>query len=95
MKQRALKILAAAAVLLFITGFLLLRRPFAVPVTLFPDERDLAGAVVSKQALQSVVLAMEFFNARSSSYRFVPFRETDLDIYAAIERAARARHMVR
>ncbi len=91
MKQGALKLLAATAVLLLIAGFLLLRRPFIVPVTLFFDERDLAGAVVSKQALQSVVLAMEFFNARSSSHRFLPFRETDLDVYAAIERAAERR----
>ena len=88
MKKSVWTIVVPAITLLFIAGFLYVRRPFTVPVTLFYDERDLAGAVVSKQALQSVVLAMEFFNSRSSEFRFLPFRETDQDIYESIEHAA-------
>ena len=88
MKKSVWKIAISAVTIIFIAGFLYARRPFTVPVTLFYDERDLAGAVVSKQALQSVVLAMEFFNSRSSEFRFLPFRETDQDIYESIEHAA-------
>lgn len=88
MKKSVWKIAIPAVTIIFIAGFLYARRPFTVPVTLFYDERDLAGAVVSKQALQSVVLAMEFFNSRSSEFRFLPFRETDQDIYESIEHAA-------
>jgi len=87
-KKSVWKIAISAVTIIFIAGFLYARRPFTVPVTLFYDERDLAGAVVSQQALQSVVLAMEFFNSRSSEYRFLPFRETDQDIYESIEHAA-------
>ena len=88
MKKSVWKIAISAVTIIFIAGFLYARRPFTVPVTLFYDERDLAGAVVSQQALQSVVLAMEFFNSRSSEFRFLPFRETDQDIYESIEHAA-------
>ena len=88
MKKSVWKIAVSAVTIIFIAGFLYARRPFTVPVTLFYDERDLAGAVVSQQALQSVVLAMEFFNSRSSEFRFLPFRETDQDIYESIEHAA-------
>jgi branched-chain amino acid transport system substrate-binding protein len=87
-KKSVWKIAAPAVALVFIAFFVCVRRPFTVTVTLFYDERDLAGAVVSKQALQSVVLAMEFFNSRSSEYRFLPFRETDQNIYESIEHAA-------
>ncbi len=88
MKKSVWKIVVPAITLLFIAGFLYVHRPFTVQVTLFYDERDLAGAVVSKQALQSVVLAMEFFNSRSSEFRFLPFREIDSDIYESIDHAA-------
>ena len=73
--------------LLFLLLMFWYRKPLVIPVSLFYDSGDPADAVVSRQALQSVVLAMEFFNSRSTSRFFVPFRETDLDLVASVERA--------
>ena len=87
----AMTVMAVAAALFTGAGFFLTDSRFDVPVTLFYDDADLTGAVVSKQALQSVVLAMEFFNQRSSTHRFVPIRESDLNVYKAIERASERR----
>lgn len=69
-----------SAAFLCISSLILWRRaPVSVPVALLFDGQDTAGAVVSRQALQSVVLAMEYFNSRSSSRKFhlVFLRETD------------------
>ncbi|MDI9371308.1 MAG: ABC transporter substrate-binding protein [Synergistaceae bacterium] len=92
MRIRAIATIAAAVGILFaaifIAGFFFSDDRLEVPVTLFYDDKDISGAVVSKQALQSVVLAMEFFNARSKTHRFIPTRESDMNVYNAIERAA-------
>ena len=88
MKKKLWKIVLPTIAVFCVAGFLLLRKPITYPVALFYDEGDLAGAAISKQALQSVVLAIEFFNSRTSSYRFVPFKETDANVYESIEHAA-------
>ncbi|MFA7621118.1 MAG: ABC transporter substrate-binding protein [Aminobacteriaceae bacterium] len=90
MRVRAIAttVIAVVAALFTGAGFFLTDNRFDVPVTLFYDDADLTGAVVSKQALQSVVLAMEFFNDKSSTHRFVPIRESNLNVYQAIERAS-------
>ncbi len=58
MRIRRIVMTAAALALLVAAGAALQDRRFEVPVTLFYDEQDLSGAVVSRLALQSVVLAM-------------------------------------
>ena len=52
------------------------------------DGRDTTGAVVSRQALQSVVLAMEHFNAFSSSWKFRPVLLSETDPSSALKAAA-------
>ena len=52
------------------------------------NDRDSMGTVVSRQALQSVVLAMEYFNSRSSSRKYVPLLLDGSDINGGIRLAA-------
>jgi ABC-type branched-subunit amino acid transport system substrate-binding protein len=87
LRIRRIVMTAAALALLVAAGAALQDRRFEVPVTLFYDEQDLSGAVVSRLALQSVVLAMEYFNSLPSGHMFVPSRESDLNVYDAIDRA--------
>ena len=78
----------SAAFLCIISLFLWRGTPEIVPVALLFDERDTTGAVVSRQALQSVVLAMEYFNSRSSSRKFQPVLLSETDPSSALRTAA-------
>lgn len=62
--------------------------PKVVPVALLFDGRDTTGAVVSRQGLQSVVLAMEYFNSRSSSRKYQPVLLSETDPFSALRAAA-------
>lgn len=81
-------IVVSAAFLCIISLFLWRGTPEIVPVALLFDERDTTGAVVSRQALQSVVLAMEYFNSRSSSRKFQPVLLSETDPSSALRTAA-------
>ena len=81
-------ILFSAAFLCIISLFFWRRSPEIVSVALLFDGRDSTGAVVSRQALQSVVLAMEYFNSRSSSRKFQPVLLSETDPSSALRTAA-------
>lgn len=78
---------ATAAMLALISLFLWLTPPPTVPVALFFGEQSLAGSTMCRQSLQATVLAMEYFNSRSSSRRFVPLPIYEKDIQKAFETA--------
>lgn len=82
-------ILFSAAFLCIISLFFWRRSPEIVSVALLFDGRDTTGAVVSRQALQSVVLAMEHFNAFSSSWKFRPVLLSETDPSSALKAAAK------
>lgn len=46
--------------------------PLVVPVALQGEKEDALGSLVYRQTMQSVVLAMEYFNLKSSRVRFAP-----------------------
>ncbi len=73
-----------AGLFLLVTG----RGPNVVPVALFFEEADLSSSVVSRQSLQAVVLAMEFFNSRSSSHVFAPIPFSGIDMETSMQLAA-------
>lgn len=87
MTKRIILIAAVLGITLF--SFIVLRQtPIFIPVALLVDEQDSSGAVVSLQAHQSVVLAMEYFNTLSSSRRFYPVPLFTTDVSEAIKSAA-------
>lgn len=79
----------SAALLCIISLFFWRRPPTVVSVALLFDGRDTTGAVVSRQALQSVVLAMEHFNSLSSSRKFQPVLLSETDPSSALKAAAK------
>ena len=73
-----------AVLIVFVPG----RGPNIVPVALFYEEADLSSTIVSRQSLQAVVLAMEFFNSRSGSHMFVPVPFSGIDMETSMQEAA-------
>ncbi len=80
--------LIATVCLAVLIVFVLGRGPNVVPVALFYEEADPSSTVVSRQSLQAVVLAMEFFNSRSESYIFVPVPFSGIDMETSMQEAA-------
>lgn len=64
------------------------RTPLMVSVALMPDRGDQTNAVISRQTLQSVVLAMEYFNSRSSARKFRPVLLQETDVPSSLRAAA-------
>ena len=73
-----------AVLIVFVPG----RGPNIVPVALFYEEADLSSTIVSRQSLQAVVLAMEFFNSRSGSNTFLPVPFSGIDMETSMQEAA-------
>lgn len=80
--------LIATVCLAVLFVFVLGRGPNVVPVALFYEEADPSSTVVSRQSLQAVVLAMEFFNSRSGSHMFVPVPFSGIDMETSMQEAA-------
>ena len=80
--------LIATVCLAVLFVFVLGRGPDVVPVALFYEEADLSSTIVSRQSLQAVVLAMEFFNSRSGSHIFLPVPFSGIDMETSMQEAA-------
>ena len=79
--------IATASTLGLISLFLWLAPPPSVPVALFFGDQSPCGSTMCRQSLQAAVLAMEYFNSRSSSRRFVPVPIYEGDIKKSFEMA--------
>ena len=88
MRKVLLYPLIATVCLAVLIVFVLGRAPNVVPVALFYEEADLSSTIVSRQTLQAVVLAMEFFNSRSGSHTFVPLPFSGIDMETSMREAA-------